>query len=347
MLIHDIFSQEVINQKLLLESWKINLNKFNLFLENFDFINLENYLKENWWIITKSTEIEKKEKEIKNNTVYIDWERFFNFIEFLDYYKIPSEIKYYYDIKLKPFNKWRTTPLEMLSKKYKIIWNKINSKTKSIKFMYSDYPLIWHNNWYLAYWSDSKEQTLYLFGLLRSSFWQYSLKSIVSEQWTSYQLNYNDISNFIIPNINNNLKEQLKQKLIKNWEQIIDFVKTWWSGELMYRDILEIEIDWLDEIIIWIKENYNFLNLDFKTIKRENIDDIISDKILEEINSKNDLSELEQERDLIVYCLYFWKENWEDSYINLNKINIENIFESEIIILNNKWVMWVKNSLQN
>ena len=339
--IKDIFRINNINQKILNENWKITFNWFEKLLHILNSNKLWEIEKcDDDMIITKSTEIEKKKKQIKDNSHKIDWEQYFNFIEFEDIYKNSKDIKFIYDIQNMPFNKGRIAPVNMLNKKYKIIWNKINNKKNDLKFMFVDYPIIWHNNGYLSFWSNSKEKVLFYFNLFKSKFWQLILKSVISEQWNTYQLNATDINNFVVPNIN----WKIKEKLIKNWTKIIESIKNNWWGKLDYRDILEVEIDWMDQKIIWIKKKFEYLNLNIEEIKRKDlIDEKISEIILEKIKTKNCLEKLEKERDLLVYCWYFWKENWEENFINLNKINIENIEESEKYILNNYWVKLIEN----
>ena len=51
---------------------------------------------------------------------------------------------------------------------------------------------------------------------------------------------------------------------------------------------------------------------------------------------------LERERDLLVYCLYFGSESGTEGLIDLNKINIQNIKESEELICKNESVQVVE-----
>lgn len=252
----DIFDKKLISQKNLKDNWKMIFSKWwDIF--DWDFVILWDFEKENKdLIISKSTEIDKKEKELKTQNTVIDWKDTYNFLEFQDIYKNENELSYFYDISRKPVNKARISPFTMLNSKYKIIWNKINSKSKKLQFCFVDYSVIWHNNGYLWLWSNDFWLAIFIFSLLQSKIWQYILKNVISEQWNTYQLNSSDIREFLLPKIDSKEKEILKQRLIENWEKIISLAK-WWEKKLKYEDIFEVEFDWYEKKIVGMKDEYN------------------------------------------------------------------------------------------
>ena len=246
-------------------------------------------------------------------------------------------------------NQW----YNLLDSKYKIVWNKTIWFWNSRCFYFENKDIIWARNNFNWIWSSDKNEILYLFNLLNSSTsWKildfYNKKpGEIRDYWVFL---YTIKEQIRVPNINSKYKKQLKQKLIENTQNIIDFLQN--NTDLTYRDILETQLAtsllaWEEEIL-WLKEEYSYLNIDLNIIDSDILDNKLDENIIEQIKDKNSIEKLENERDLLTYCLYFWKENPEiDDYIDLTKIKIDNILDSNDLILQNKYVKVVEGIEDN
>lgn len=245
-------------------------------------------------------------------------------------------------INLLQANQW----YNLLDSKYKIIWNKTIWFWNVKSFYFEDREIIWARNNFNWIWSNDFEEILYLFWLFNAKItWKifdfYNKKPWETREYWIFL--YTIKEQIRVPKIDSEIKEELKEILIENWNRIIESVKKWNLKDLEYKDILEVGIDWIDEKIIWVKEEFEYLEknekleIDLEKINKQNLlDEKLSAEILKEIEKNNNLEELERERDLLVYCLYFWGK-WKE-FIDLDKINLKNILESENFILKNKWV---------
>lgn len=249
------------------------------------------------------------------------------------YYTNINDISRYYDPSENGYEKVRPTCLWILEKNYRIVLNYFN-RANLVSF--SDFK--WIQNWWnwIGIWVDKIEnvwELKYIFWVLNSSFVKKFLFENFDNIWTLTALKL-----MPFPKIDSELKQKLKAKLIKNGEEIIALCKNGTNTKLRYRDIVETRISGMDEEIVGLKNEYKSLEIDLENI---DLDAEIPEDILKNSSQKS-LAELERERDLLVYCLYFGSESWEKDMIDLRKINIENIFESETMICENENVQVVE-----
>lgn len=238
-------------------------------------------------------------------------------------------------------NQW----YNLLDSKYKIIWNKTIWFWNVKSFYFEDRDVIWARNNFNWIWSNNLEEILYLFSLFNTEItWKifdfYNKKPWETREYWIFL--YTIKEQIRVPKIDSKIKKELKIKLIENWKKIIESVKKWNLEDLKYRDILEIWIEGLDEKILWLKKEFFYLKIESSEININKIDEKLNKDLLNQIVQDNNLEKLENQRDLLVYCLYFGKDRKDNDYIDLNKIDIENIEWSKETILSNKlvWIIW-------
>ena len=272
-----------------------------------------------------------------------DWYLLFIKWSDLNKFYIEDTWKYYpsYEdyIKLTKNSQWYS----LLNNKYYLA---ISIKNWDI-FTFFDKKIIF-NMWSAScIWSNNKLEMLYLFSILNSYIAKF-IKKIFTIEWEKdFLFSLTFLKGQIrVPKIDSQIKKELKEKLIKNWEKIINYVKNKSSVKKKYKDIFETEPDLISlwEKITWIKEEYKNLEEKIKEIEGvkelSKLNNKLEDNLPEEILKllPNELEKFEEERDLIVYCLYFGSENWNDEYINLSEIDVNNILKYKEKISNNKWV---------
>lgn len=253
-----------------------------------------------WYNIDESTMVETKDND------------YINFLWRWLYYSY-KDTKWWTKDKSKIWllqaNQW----YNLLESKYKIIRNKTVWFWNEKCFYFEDREVIWARNNFNWIWSNNKDEILYLFGILNSKMTRNILNLYNKKGWEIrdfWIFLYTLKSQIRVPKIDFEIKQQLKQQLIINSENIVNLCKNW--GQLIdkWSDICKTELDTnsMAEKIIWIKDEYKSLLGDIDTEKLKT-SDIIPAEIKEKIGNESlELKRLEEERDGIVMELYGMSE---------------------------------------
>jgi hypothetical protein len=258
--------------------------------------------------------------EETNSTLFYDIQKLWTWIPF-------REWKHFEWLEISTEkNKQILTPY----KKYKLNWENWSYRQAKKYFAMSFTNTVIWDQWSKSAIWISKEENLselfYLFSILNSQNSQFQIQKRFNGV-----CNQKNLERMLLPKIDSEIKEKLKAKLIENGEAIISLCKNGENKKLKYRDVVETRISWMDEEVIWLKQEYKNLKIDLKKL---DLNAEIPEEVFKNI-SKKSLKELEKERDLLVYCLYFGSEDGKTDMIDLRKINIKNIFENEKIICEN------------